>query len=239
MLGLSYGSMSSEISKKVFVVFTVVGLACASLYMHSPIELKHTDMMYIQYQNNKEVLSKDIITYPTMWYDNPKMMRHNFARLVSVLSCFAKEYTYPIVFVLYAGILLLSLYVIGYELIKDELYALVPCFVYYFGFVLPDMQGQFHDHELNAGHLALSMVALSLAFYVKGKVLIAYLVAACICYVRLRTGYTWGLIVVALIVRDLIKDKKLPRFLVRSLVPGAILIPMIWMTLPMMAEYDF
>ena len=227
------------VSEKIVPIFILVCLAVGSLYMHSPLELKTTDEMYLLYQNNKESFSRDSITFPSMWYDNPFMMRHNFAKMVSGIRKITPQHGNALVFLGISLIFLLSIYLAGKEIFRDWALALVPCFFYFFGFMFPDNQGWFHDHELNARHLALSLVALSLYFYLSGKKTIAYVIAALICYIRLRNGYTWGLVVIAFMVKDLMVERNYPAIVKRAAITGFLLVPLALLTWPMMVKYDF
>lgn len=231
--------MVSSRTTNLFIAFILTVLAFASLYMHSPLELKPTDNMYLHYRGNVESYSRDIVSYPAIWFDNPKMMRHNFVRFVSIVCDVINGYGYSLIFLLYSAIFLVSIYFTGYELFDERIYALVPCFIYYFGFMLPDMQNNFHDHELNARHFVLSLISLSFFFYVKGRKNISYGIAALIGYFSIRNGISWGITVFLLTIKDIIGDDRYRDIAIRCAVYVIISIPLIILTIPMYHAYDF
>ena len=226
--------------KLIIVVFSLFGLLMVSLYMHSPLRIKPTDLNFVKYHENKKSFSRDKISYPKAWVDNPYLLRQNFARTTIFMKKNFPEYWKEIIYVIVSSIFFISIYLTGYELFRDKLYALVPCFIYYFGFEMPLMQNQYHDNELNANHLSMAMVALSFYFYLKDKKITAYAFSALLFYVRIRTAYTWGLVLLALLIIDFYKERDFYSIVIkRSILPVIISIPAILMTLPTYKRYDF
>ena len=230
----------SNTSKLYLVIFVIIGLACANLYMHSPLELRDEGVRFFNYHENPESLSRDTLSYLPNWYDNPTIMYHNFYRILFFIDKnISNNYSNQIIFILYELIFLISIYLVGHELSEDRLYALVPCFIYFFGFVLPDMQGQFHDPEVTEKHLAMSLVTLSLCLYLLNRKTVAYIISALLCYIHIKTGYTWGTIIIILTLKDLYQEKLHAGLVQRILLAGFFLMPLFIMNIPAYMQYDF
>ncbi len=229
-------------TKSLFIIFVVLlGLIMGSLYMHSPLELREEGVRYINFIENKDSFSRDILNYAPSWYDNPARMYHNFHRMVYVINKYiSADYSFPIVFIMTSLIFLVSCYLIGYELSKHYYLALVPCFIYFFGFIFPDMQSQFHDHELNQKHFAVALVAFSLWLYMRKRKLISYLVAVAVFLMHVKLGFTWGCIIILLTLKDFFTEKKERKILFsRVIITGIFLIPIILLNLKAYSLYDF